>query len=99
MSKQIPLTQGLVAIVDDEDFTWLSQWTWTVAKKLFRGFYAYRKAHVAEKRRTAHVWMAREIMSAKPGQQVDHRDGNTLNNQRSNLRLCSHSWNQTNLRL
>src|SRR5271166_1162595 len=86
--KQIPLTRGLVAIVDDEDFQWLSQWTWQADQRATnRTFYA---------RRSDNVRMHRLILGAKPGQLIEHVNGNGLDNQKKNLRLCSSSQNLMN---
>ena len=84
--KRIPLTQGQFAIVDDEDFEWLNQWKW-YASKDGRTFYAIRKQAVGERKLT--VAMHRQILKAKKGQEVDHRNGDGLFNVRHNLRLCT----------
>lgn len=89
--KLIKLTQGQYAIVDDVDYTWLNQWKWYAAN--FRGhFYAARK------RKGRMIYMTREILGLgrKDKRQVDHRDHNTLNNRRANIRICSHRQNLMN---
>ena len=93
--KEIALSQGKVALVDDADWEWLSQWKWTFMKStgLANGEgYAYRK----EERRS--LLMHRTIMDAPHGTEVDHRDMDGLNNQRSNLRLATSSQNKYNRR-
>lgn len=72
--KLIPLTQGKFAKVDDEDFEFLSQWKWR-AHRDFGTFYA----------RTTGIRMHRLLTKAPKGSVVDHRDGDGLNNQKSNL--------------
>lgn len=58
--KEIPLTQGKVALVDDDDFEWLSQFKW-YAVKFGRTFYAVRQApRVNGKQRK--IWMHREVL-------------------------------------
>jgi hypothetical protein len=47
-------------------------------------------------RRQKTLWLHRLVMDARPGQFVDHRDGDGLNNSRHNLRLCSNAENQQN---
>jgi hypothetical protein len=88
-SKEIPLTQGKVAVVDEEDFDRLNKHKWYACKN-GNTFYALRKSNVNGKRLT--ILMHREILGLKPGDPgVDHRDGNGLNNRRKNLRLASHA--------
>jgi len=87
----IPLTQNKVAVVDIEDFEWLSQFKWYAAKAGDR-FYACRR----EKGRT--LLMHREIMQAPDGMIVDHRKDPSLNNRRRNLRVCTHAQNSYNRR-
>lgn len=89
--KTIPLTQGKVALVDDEDFEELSKYNWHNA-----GRYAVR--HTSRKspggRKT--VFMHRQIMNAPSGKQVDHKNGNRYDNRKSNLRFSTqlqNCWN------
>jgi len=83
--KQIPLTRGMFALVDDSDFEYLNQWKWR-AGECTNSFYAVREVGNRITRHT--VYLHRLIMGAEKGQQVDHKNHNTLDNQRSNLRLC-----------
>lgn len=84
--KTIPLTQGKVAIVDDEDFEWLSKWNWCCQKNR-NCIYAKRAFWKNKKRRC--IWMHREIIDAQKGKVVNHIDFNGLNNQKKNLQLCT----------
>lgn len=94
--KTIELTKGLVALVDDEDYDFLSQWKWYAKTNKKTGkSYACRSVHTAGQQPKA-VVIHRTIMQAKPGEIVDHKDGNPLNNQRSNLRICNHQQNTCN---
>jgi hypothetical protein len=89
--KQIPLTQEKVAIVDDDMYEYLSQWKWHYVNG-----YAVRSETCAPGKQKA-VFMHRLIMQAPDGMEVDHKETeDTLNNQRSNLRLCTHSQNNHN---
>lgn len=100
MSKEIPLTQGKVTIVDDDDYEELSKFKW-FAKNGFRKieqFYAVRRVHADNKYRQETVVMHRFILGAAPGVLVDHIDGNGLNNTRANLRLCNAAQNSYNKR-
>ncbi len=92
--KQIPLTRNLFALVDDEDFEQLNQWKWYAGVKKNGNFCAKRAYQRDNKTYT--VFMHRFVMNAVDGQQVDHIDGNQLNNQKVNLRLCTTSENICN---
>ena len=80
MTKTIPLTQGLVAIVDDKDYELLGQYKW-YAHKNTGVYYAQRRAG---KRM---VSMHREILGLQYGdkQIVDHANGNGLEKRNKNL--------------
>lgn len=93
--KKIPLTQGLFAIVDDEDFEELMKHKWHVDKGNST-FYASR-AVISGKQ---NVRMHRQIMKAtSPKVDVDHKNGNGLDNRRCNLRLCSRTLNNANAKI
>lgn len=87
--KFIPLTQGKVAIVDAEDYDWLSKYKWHASKKEYN-WYACRNYN------RSIVGMHQVIMNAPKGMLVDHIDHNGLNNRRSNLRVCTSSQNHQN---
>lgn len=102
MTKEILLSQqqrrnkrntGLVALVDDEDYEWLNQWTWTAVSTHRRnGGYAMR---IANSKTTL---MHRLILGAPEGAEVDHINGNGLDNRRSNLRLATRRQGLANRR-
>lgn len=93
--KEILLTQGYVALVDDADYEWLLQWNWCV--DVIRNTpYTKRRLGISEPGAPGHISMHRQIVGAKAGQPVDHRNRNTLDNQRGNLRVCTRSQNQGN---
>jgi len=93
--KEIPLTLGQVAVVDDTDFKWLNQCKWS-AYKHYNTFYARRSVWDGE--RHLNIKMHREILGLKrgDGKLTDHIDRNGLNNQRSNLRICTPTENSRN---
>lgn len=91
--KKIPLTQGQFALVDDEDFEYLNRHKW-YALKSGKTYYARRNVVSFGKRIS--ILMHKAIVSAPPGKEVDHEDGNGLNNQKSNLRTCTHKENTRN---
>lgn len=94
--RTIKLTRGLVAKVDDADFEWLNQFKWQVIKSERGKYYAYRRKTV-NGHATAY-YLHREILglSRGDGKLCDHRDGDTLNNQRKNLRLATPQQNSSN---
>lgn len=99
--KEIPLTQGYVAVIDDEDFERLSGYIWraTVRHRKYGNACVYAQRHV---RRGDGVWtvqyMHSLISEAPAGMVTDHVDGDGLNNRRANLRVCTRSENQHNSR-
>lgn len=90
--KEIKLNKGQVAIVDDADYAFLSQYRWH-AKQCRNTFYVQVRP-----RNGATMTMHRLLLGAPKGMEVDHIDGNGLDNRRSNLRLCTHAENCRNRR-
>ena len=98
--REIPLTQGKVALVDDEDYEWLSQWKWCALNRGDGCYYAVRGTYDRTTRASRQIRMHRQIMGMEGSRpDVDHKDTNGLNNQRSNLREASRSDNIGNARL
>lgn len=89
--KQIPLTQGKFAIVDDDMFDYLSQWKWQCVSV---GYAQRRTGSILGKR--TWIYMHRQIMNAPKTLEVDHINGNKLDNRRENLRLCTRAQNRRN---
>lgn len=89
--KEIILTQGKVAIVDDDDFEDVNKYKWC----FHRPGYAVRSAKRPDGKKE-HVLMHRFIMNTPAGMVTDHKDLNKLNNQKSNLRICTNSQNIIN---
>lgn len=90
--RTIPLTQGKEALVDDQDYEFLNQWKW-YADKRKHTWYASRNRRKSEgSPRT--ILMHEALLPDSKG--VDHKDGDGLNNQRSNLRPASTAQNNRN---
>lgn len=98
--KEIELSQGKVALVDDEDFVFLSQWKWFAVNT--RGhWYACRKqkSPAGSRTRQRTLGMHQLLLKACGEKFGDHKDGNGLNNQKSNLRPATNQQNLFNQRL
>ena len=96
MSKQIPLTQGKFATVDDEDFDGLIKHKW-FAKKDKNTFYAGRTIRLPNGKRQT-ILMHRFILNLKYGdkRQCDHKNHNGLDNRQDNVRISTGSQNNQN---
>ena len=101
--KSIPLTQGKFALVDDEDFERTIQYNWTLFKRRNLKYTEYAKRHVSCNRKNGKRIIVSELLhrfilccEKGDGKIIDHKDGNGLNNQKSNLRFCTSSQNNSN---
>lgn len=88
------LNKGYETIIDDEDLLRVSKFKWRIRRSQSAGakiphFYAVDTTRV---KRQLH----RFILNAPVGKQVDHINGNGLDNRKQNLRLCDFSQNQAN---
>src|SRR4051812_33195080 len=87
-----PTHKNIFCKVDDSDFEFLNQWKWT-AEKRKNCFYAIRGLCLGKGKQTTirmHKFLIGSVLD------VDHRDGDGLNNQRSNLReatVAQNGWN------
>lgn len=85
--KEIKLTQGKVVLVDDIDFDWLNQWKWYYD-------HGYARRDFGGRNNKIHIYMHRLIIT---GKEIDHINGNGLDNRRSNLRVATHADNLKNM--
>lgn len=90
--KTINLTQGRFALVDDDDYDELSKNSWSYSN----AGYAQRGYKVRGKCKT--VLMHRQLLKAPDGIEIDHINGNRLDNRRSNLRFATRGENSFNQR-
>lgn len=94
MAREIPLAKGLVALVSPEDFTLVSAFKWHMSRGGNR-YYVVRSAIKPDGKRYAQG-LHRLLLNAPDGRVVDHISGDSLDNRRSNLRLCSNAENIRN---
>lgn len=92
----VRLTQGLFTIVDEKDLHWITRYKWyakrtTAKNKDYGTYYAARHKRINGVEYT--IYLHREITNCPEGMEVDHRDGNSLDNTEENLRVCTRSQN------
>jgi len=93
--REIELTQGKVALVDDADYERINRHQWYTFRTGRHWYAARQSPTVGGNRHT--IYMAREIMVAQSDEWVDHKNNEaTLDNRHSNLRICTNSQNQAN---
>jgi hypothetical protein len=88
--KKIPISNGTFALVDDDDFNYLSQFIWTLAKS----GYAVRSKRRKEPN-SKNLAMHRIIMDCQEGLVVDHINFNKLDNRKENLRIVTREINSS----
>jgi hypothetical protein len=96
---EVPLSNGLSALVDDRDFALVSQFKWhanTNNEGLKTLMYAIRNVK-GDKGNWTGMLMHRQIMGADDPRHIDHINGNGLDNRRSNLRFVECWQNAANM--
>lgn len=87
--KEIPLTKGKVALVDEEDYEKLIKYKWHA----INGKYAARSVWDGLNKKKTMVLMHREVLGNPEGLDVDHINLNTFDNRKVNLRAITHQHN------
>ena len=93
MVKEIQLTQGKVALVDDEDYEYLNQFKWHAHQN--HGYW-YASRYVRGCKKQTYESMQHDIVPVPKGYMVDHINHNGLDNRRENLRRCTRAENGMN---
>lgn len=95
--KTIPLTRGLFAIVDDDIYEMVGHLNWYAQKSKFSGHYATRSVALPGKKNQSRDylhWYA--LGQPMHGLEIDHINGNPLDNRRGNIRIVSRRMNALN---
>lgn len=94
--KEIKLNGGFIALVDDEDYERILPYTWYAIKK---GRCVYAMRSIFKNWHRSATTMHRQILNISETKTfIDHKDFNALNNQKSNLRICTSKQNAWNRR-
>ena len=88
--KKIPLTQGKVTLIDNEDFEIASLFKWSL--------YTCKGIDYAATRIDGEVLLLHRLIANTPQyMETDHRNRNGLDNQKNNIRICTHQQNMMNI--
>lgn len=92
MSIIIKLTKNQITVIDDEDYELVSKHKWRTLLRPDGKFVAIKSPSTE----CSYLYLHRLIMKAPKGLVVDHINGDTLNNKKENLRICSQMQNNQN---
>jgi len=97
--REIPLTRGQVALVDDGDYERVSKFKWYAlwdpSRRTYRAL-RNKQENESENGKRGLIYLHRFIMKVPKGKDIDHRDRDPLNNQKNNLRICTRAQNNMN---
>lgn len=96
--KKIELQNGLVTLIDAEDYWKVKDYHWYAAWDNHTDSWRVVANKRKDKGKYTLVQLSRVIMDPKPGEHVDHRNHDTLDNRKENLRCCSPTENRRNCR-
>jgi len=92
--KEITLTKGKLAVVDDDEFEFITQWKWS-----FDGSYAVRGHYLGRKNgkdKYKKIYLHRVLNKTPKGLETDHINKDKLDNRKENLRSVTKSQNGRN---
>src|SRR5690349_13857865 len=97
--KEIPIVgkrgNGLVALIDDEDYELVSKHRWNI---FVRKNELKARTSIKIEGTWKSVFMHRLIMGSPENMEIDHKNHNGLDNRKENLRICSRRENLANRR-
>ena len=88
--KRIKLTQGKFAVVDDENYEYLNQFSWYVTSN------GYARRTIRRGKKNQYIRMHNEIIGTQKNKETDHINRNKLDNRKDNLRIVTRSENSLN---
>jgi hypothetical protein len=89
VTKQVLITRGEITLIDESDWGLVCKYNWTLHIPDNR---KYARCHYEGKK----IYLHRLLLNAKPGEIVDHKNGDGLDNRRNNIRLATQSQNTAN---
>lgn len=97
VGNMIIVIDGYNVLIDKEDFEKIKNYDWHISTHDIPNKLYYFRCQKGEQT----VRLHREIMGCtyKDGREVDHINGDTLDNRKQNLRVCSHSQNGKNMKI
>lgn len=95
MTREVPLSQGKVALVDDADYERVMRHKWCAVNN--RGWW-YAKRVICQDGQTFNCYLHRFILGVPDGVRIDHIDGDGLNCRGENMRYASAAQNGRNTR-
>lgn len=95
--KELKISRNKTVLLDDEDFEIYSKYKWTASNcPTNLNFYARRGGKCPFTGKQTTLSMHRLIMNCPKNKQVDHINGNTLDNRKVNLRIVEQLQNSRN---
>lgn len=94
--KKIPLSKNRFAIVDDDDFEYLSRWSWQLGSHGYAARTTYVKGSGRKNQKNEHILMHRVVNKTPEGMLTDHINRDKLDNRKANLRTANKSLNSIN---
>ncbi len=91
--RHIPLTKNKVTIVDNDDYIWASKNKWYCSNS------GYARRDIRKNKKLKHFLLHRLVANCPSGKQVDHINGDRLDNRKCNLRIVSEDKNHINIKL
>lgn len=89
LTKFLALSQGFESLVDASDFDYLSQYSWHYS-------HGYAKSRIKTSEGWKYFYLHRFLLNAAKGVQIDHINGDSLDNRKCNLRICNNQQNSMN---